>query len=150
MSNTTETTPEITIRIDPVPGRGQRRVRVAVTSGENTVHLDTVQIDNARSRATFLSEVERRAESLGIAINRDNIERALLQDAMQAQPAAAAPAPNSPTAARSWKRSGSTCSVKWTISPSCAGYPTRASAGRSIAPQTGGSKKCSRRWADGP
>ena len=30
MSNTTETMPETTIRIDPVPGRGQRRVRVAV------------------------------------------------------------------------------------------------------------------------
>ena len=149
MSNTTETMPETTIRIDPMPGRGQRRVRVAVMSGDTAIHLDTVQIKNSRSRAAFIDEVERRAESLGIALNRDNIEGAMLQDAMQAQPPRPCPSPNNPTAARSWKRSGSTCSARWTTSPSCAGYPTPASDGRSRAPQTGGSKKCSRRWARG-
>ncbi len=96
MSNTTDTMPETTIRIDPVPGRGQRRVRVAVMSGETAVHLDTVQIDNARSRAAFIEEAERRAESLGITLNRVNIENRLLEDAMQAQPAAAAPAAEQP------------------------------------------------------
>ena len=96
MSNTTETMPETTIRIDPVPGRGQRRVRVAVMHGDTAVHLDTVQIENARSRAAFIATAEQRAESLGIEVNRVRIENALLQDAMQVQPAAAAPAAQQP------------------------------------------------------
>ena len=93
MSNTTETIPETTIRIDPVPGRGRRRVRVAVMHGETPVHLDTVEIDNARNRAAFLAAAEQRAESLGIELNRVRIENALLQDAMQPRPAAAADVP---------------------------------------------------------
>ena len=55
MSTTTEQTPETTIRIDPVPGRGRRRVRVAVMHGDTAVHLDTIEIDNARSRAAFIA-----------------------------------------------------------------------------------------------
>ena len=65
MSTTTETTLETTIRIDPVPGRGRRRVRVAVMHGETAVHLDTVEIDNARSRTAFIAAAEERAAAAG-------------------------------------------------------------------------------------
>ncbi len=104
MSTTTEQTPETTIRIDPVPGRGRRRVRVAVVHGESAVHLDTVEIDNARSRAAFLAATEERAEALSITLNRVAIENALLQDAMQAQPTAASPAAEQPDSSEDEKR----------------------------------------------
>ena len=90
MSTTTEQTPETTIRIDPVPGRGRRRVRVAIMHGETPVHLDTFEIDNAGKRAAFIKAVDNRAECLGITLNRDSVERALLQDAMQDHPTGAA------------------------------------------------------------
>ncbi|MGO9114254.1 MAG: hypothetical protein ACLP9L_33990 [Thermoguttaceae bacterium] len=90
MSTTTEPTLETTIQITPVPGRGRRRVRVAIMHGDTAVHLDTIEIDNARSRAGFIEQAEERAGSLGITLNRVRIENRLLEDAMQAQPAAAA------------------------------------------------------------
>ena len=90
MSNTTETMPETTIRIDPVPGRGRRRVRVAVMHGETAVHLDTIEIDNARSRAAFITAAEEQAGRQEITLNRDRIEEALLRDALQVHGAAAA------------------------------------------------------------
>ena len=123
-----------------------RRVRVAVMHGEAAVHLDTIEIDNARSRAAFLTATEQRAEALGIELNRVRIENALLQDAMR-PPLRPPMFLSNTTAARSWEPSGSTCSARWTTSPSCAGYPTPANAGGSRAPQTGKSKRCSRRWA---
>jgi hypothetical protein len=82
--------PETTIRIDPVPGRGRRRVRVAVMQGETAIHLDTIEIDNARSRAAFIAQAEERASRQQITLNRDGIEQALLQDATQERPAARA------------------------------------------------------------
>ena len=93
MSTTTEQTPETTIRIDPMPGRGRRRVRVAVIHGDTAVHLDTFEIDNAGKRAAFIKAVENRAECLGITVNCDSIERALLQDAMQDHPTGTANVP---------------------------------------------------------
>lgn len=89
MSTTTEQTSETTIQITSVPGRGRRNVRVAVMHGDTAVHLDTIEIDNARSRAGFIKQAEERAESLGITLDRVRIENRLLEDAMQAQPAAA-------------------------------------------------------------
>ncbi len=90
MSTTTEQTPETTIRIDPVPGRGRRRVCVAVMHGDAAVHLDTFEIENAGKRAAFIDKAEERAERLGITLNRDNIENRLLEDALQEHPTGAA------------------------------------------------------------
>jgi hypothetical protein len=90
MSTTSEPTLEPTIQITPVPGRGRRRVRVAVMQGDTAIHLDTVEIDNARNRAAFMTAVEERAGRLNITLNRDRIERALLQDALQDHPVVAA------------------------------------------------------------
>lgn len=89
MSTTTEPTLEAEIQIIPVPGRGRRRVRVAISHRDTAVHLDTVEIDNARSRAAFIAAAEERAGRLDITLNRERIENALLRDAMQAPPAAA-------------------------------------------------------------
>ena len=88
MSTTTEPTVGTDIQIIPVPGRGRRRVRVAVLHGETAVHLDTVEIDNARSRAAFMAAAVERAGRLDITLNLDRIEGALLEDALQARPAA--------------------------------------------------------------
>lgn len=90
MSNTTEQTSEATIQITPLPGRGRRRARVALMNQDTPVHLDTIEIDNARSRATFIEAAEQRAECLGITLNRERIEQRLLQDALQEHPVAAA------------------------------------------------------------
>ena len=84
MSTTTEPTLETTVQITPQPGRnGRRRARVAVMHGDTPVHLDTIEIDNSRSRTAFLAAAEERASRLNITLCRDRIEGALLQDALQ-------------------------------------------------------------------
>ncbi len=91
MSTTTETTLETTVQITPQPSRGgRRRACVAVLHGDTAIHLDTVEIDNARSRTAFLAETEERADRLNITLSRDRIEGALLQDALQNQAVGAA------------------------------------------------------------
>ena len=91
MSTTTEPTLETTVQITPQPGRsGRRRARVAVMHGDTPVHLDTIEIDNSRSRTAFLAAAEERANRLNITLSRDRIEGALLQDALQNQAVGAA------------------------------------------------------------
>ena len=118
--------------------------------GDTAVHLDTVQIENARSRAAFIATAEQRAESLGIEVNRVRIEHALLQDAMQVQPAAAAPAAEQPDSSEVLEAFGIDVLGEMDDQSIMCWIPDTGKGWRVKSPANWRIERCSRRWARGP